>query len=117
MDKAKEAPTSGLLHSEEFFLDTNFPLPIFPFIRTGVRWKSRIIVKYGYLKSIGGIPSIRGMIPEALPPFLNEVCTHMARCHVFPSPPNHILLNEYMPGQGIMVCLCSHPPFNLCVAL
>jgi len=54
------------------------------------------------LQNWGGIPSSRGMLPEALPPFLHTVCTHMAQCHVFAQPPNHILLNEYTPGQGIM---------------
>jgi alkylated DNA repair dioxygenase AlkB len=27
---------------------------------------------------------------------------------VFPKTPNHVLVNEYTPGQGIMVCLIIH---------
>jgi len=54
----------------------------------------------------GGSPLAKGMIPEPLPlewcqPVFDRLCAEK----VFPVSPNHILVNEYLPGQGIMVTL------------
>lgn len=51
------------------------------------------------LQNWGGIPCPNGMIRETIPGWLNN--------HVDPSvfdgfSPNHVLINEYKPGQGIM---------------
>lgn len=39
-----------------------------------------------------------------LPPPLQEIADQLVEKGIFPfdSPPNHVLLNEYQPGQGIM---------------
>uniref|UniRef100_A0A7S3RTL6 Alpha-ketoglutarate-dependent dioxygenase AlkB-like domain-containing protein n=1 Tax=Emiliania huxleyi TaxID=2903 RepID=A0A7S3RTL6_EMIHU len=57
------------------------------------------------LQSLGGTPSSSdgGMTREPLPSWVQSVCDELVRCGVFPhdQPPNHVLLNEYRPGQGI----------------
>ncbi|CAM9641200.1 unnamed protein product [Chrysoparadoxa australica] len=42
--------------------------------------------------------------PEPLPPFLVQLGQQLVRCGAFPAegPPNHVLINEYTPGQGIL---------------
>lgn len=45
-----------------------------------------------------------GMVATPLPPFLASVAQALVQAGVFEAaePPNHVLLNEYSPGQGIM---------------
>ena len=54
------------------------------------------------LINFGGVPHPKGMIAEPLPTWLQAIVDEV-NCH-FPesSPANHVLLNEYTPGQGIM---------------
>ncbi|KAG5192602.1 hypothetical protein JKP88DRAFT_204039 [Tribonema minus] len=42
--------------------------------------------------------------PSDLCPWLQQLCTLLVTCGIFPAhaPPNHVLINEYQPGQGIM---------------
>jgi hypothetical protein len=41
----------------------------------------------------------------AVPPWLITVTQRIAKeTTLFPAPINHVLVNEYLPGQGIMVC-------------
>jgi len=42
------------------------------------------------------------MKQEPLPPFLQEIANHLKGSNIFHEAPNHILLNEYSLGQGIM---------------
>ncbi|GAQ90220.1 oxidoreductase [Klebsormidium nitens] len=51
----------------------------------------------------GGMVHEKGMIPEPVPKWLEGVLTGIAaKTDMFPSPLNHVLINEYLPGQGIM---------------
>ena len=45
------------------------------------------------------------MIAEPMPSWLSELISKIERqCDgFFPASPNHVLINEYLPGQGIMV--------------
>ena len=54
------------------------------------------------LQMFGGQPAMP-MVHEPLPAWVQSVCEQLVRAGVFPedSPPNHVLLNEYQPGQGI----------------
>uniref|UniRef100_A0A1B6J7G0 Fe2OG dioxygenase domain-containing protein n=1 Tax=Homalodisca liturata TaxID=320908 RepID=A0A1B6J7G0_9HEMI len=56
------------------------------------------------LQNWGGIPHPKGMIPEPLPEWLQEYVNRVGQLEVFESgtKPNHVLINEYLPGQGIM---------------
>ncbi|KAK3261660.1 hypothetical protein CYMTET_29442, partial [Cymbomonas tetramitiformis] len=55
------------------------------------------------LQNWGGIVEEKGMIPEPLPTWLS---TLLGRLHedvgLFRTAPNHVLVNEYQPGEGIM---------------
>ena len=58
------------------------------------------------LLHLGGSPADslgQGIDLEPLPAWTQAVCDEFARGAVFPAtaPPNHVLLNDYKPGQGI----------------
>ena len=56
------------------------------------------------LQSLGGLPtSTSAMQPQELPAWVASVSTALVDAGVFDAacPPNHVLLNEYQPGQGI----------------
>jgi alkylated DNA repair protein alkB homolog 6 len=56
------------------------------------------------LQNWGGIPQLKGMIVEKIPEWLDSYCEKIAALGVFEAnKPNHILINEYQPGQGITV--------------
>ncbi|XP_050421535.1 alpha-ketoglutarate-dependent dioxygenase alkB homolog 6 [Adelges cooleyi] len=63
-----------------------------------------IQLKNRRLQNWGGIPHAKGLIPEKIPDWLNGFVKQIDRLGVFPSTnqPNHVLVNEYLPGQGIM---------------
>ena len=82
------------------------------------------------LQNLGGLPKPppEGMHAEPLPPWVASVCDALVAAGVFDAdaPPNHVLLNEYQPGQGIdahrdgplyaprvaILSLCSHCAFE-----
>lgn len=51
----------------------------------------------------GGIVSASGLSePSALPQWLEIFAKRLFDEHIFPLKPNHVLVNEYLPGDGIM---------------
>lgn len=56
------------------------------------------------LQNWGGIPHPKGMIPEKIPDWLQKYVDKVTALQVFDegSSPNHVLVNEYLAGQGIM---------------
>lgn len=55
------------------------------------------------LQNWGGIPHPKGMIPEPLPSWLTDICKRVASLGLFgDKTPNHVLVNEYKPGEGIL---------------
>ncbi|XP_076761708.1 putative RNA/DNA demethylase ALKBH6 [Xylocopa sonorina] len=56
------------------------------------------------LQNWGGIPHPKGMIAEKIPSWLQRYVDKVISCNVFEKEklPNHVLINEYLPGQGIM---------------
>ncbi|CAD0201608.1 unnamed protein product [Chrysodeixis includens] len=55
------------------------------------------------LQNWGGIPHRNGMIAEAMPPWLETYLDKIDRLDLMGGKhPNHVLVNEYLPGQGIM---------------
>lgn len=55
------------------------------------------------LQDYGGVPHKNGMIPENIPLWLQTYMDRIASYNIFGSnKPNHVLVNEYIPGQGIM---------------
>ncbi|KAL7286579.1 hypothetical protein TKK_0019206 [Trichogramma kaykai] len=56
------------------------------------------------LQNWGGIPHPKGMIAEEIPQWLKKQIDKIVELHIFDDSkrPNHVLINEYLPGQGIM---------------
>ncbi|KAF9417543.1 hypothetical protein HW555_005373 [Spodoptera exigua] len=55
------------------------------------------------LQNWGGIPHTNGMIAETIPHWLDKYLEKIHRLNVMDGKrPNHVLVNEYLPGQGIM---------------
>ncbi|XP_057667245.1 alpha-ketoglutarate-dependent dioxygenase alkB homolog 6 [Diorhabda carinulata] len=55
------------------------------------------------LQDYGGVPHEKGMIPEKIPNWLQIYLNKIKELGVFDNcEPNHVLVNEYSPGQGIM---------------
>lgn len=59
----------------------------------------------------GGLPHPRGMVPERLPLWLQRYVDKVSDLNLFGGlPANHVLVNQYLPGEGIMVT--THPNPN-----
>ncbi|XP_056397472.1 alpha-ketoglutarate-dependent dioxygenase alkB homolog 6 [Hyla sarda] len=55
------------------------------------------------LQNWGGLPHPRGMVPEKLPIWLQTYTEKISSLEVFGgNHANHVLVNEYNPGEGIM---------------
>eukprot|EP01062_Namystynia_karyoxenos_P066286 TRINITY_DN60248_c0_g1_i1.p1 TRINITY_DN60248_c0_g1~~TRINITY_DN60248_c0_g1_i1.p1 ORF type:complete len:355 (+),score=94.75 TRINITY_DN60248_c0_g1_i1:74-1066(+) len=56
------------------------------------------------LQEWGGCPTEGGLLnPERLPPWLRELCDALGRADLWDGlPANHVLVNDYSPGGGIM---------------
>lgn len=55
------------------------------------------------LQDYGGVPHEKGMIPEKMPSWLQVYVDKIANLNIFDGQrPNQVLVNEYLPGQGIM---------------
>ncbi|XP_076988174.1 putative RNA/DNA demethylase ALKBH6 isoform X3 [Tamandua tetradactyla] len=55
------------------------------------------------LQNWGGLPHPRGMIPERLPLWLQRYVDKVSDLSLFGGlPANHVLVNQYLPGEGIM---------------
>jgi hypothetical protein len=58
------------------------------------------------LQCFGGKPTedVASFKPQVLPPWVKQLCQSLTLAGVFgmEETPNHVLLNEYQPGQGIM---------------
>lgn len=55
------------------------------------------------LQNWGGVPHNKGMIAESIPAWLDKYLEKIHSINVMTGKrPNHVLVNEYIPGQGIM---------------
>ncbi|CAH1175839.1 unnamed protein product [Phaedon cochleariae] len=55
------------------------------------------------LQDYGGVPHEKGMIPEKIPSWLELIMNKIDQFHLFGDKKvNQVLVNEYLPGQGIM---------------
>ena len=55
------------------------------------------------LQNWGGYPHPKGMVPEQIPKWLIRYIEMVSATRLFDAKtPNHVLINEYLPGQGIM---------------
>lgn len=64
------------------------------------KWKT---LKNRRLQNWGGVVHEKGLLPQALPPWLTQITNRICQwTGLFPSAINHVLINEYHPNQGIM---------------
>ncbi|KAK7314865.1 hypothetical protein VNO77_33393 [Canavalia gladiata] len=64
------------------------------------KWKT---LKNRRLQNWGGVVHEKGLLPQALPPWLTNLTYKIyEESGLFPSAINHVLINEYLPNQGIM---------------
>ncbi|XP_032666244.1 alpha-ketoglutarate-dependent dioxygenase alkB homolog 6 [Odontomachus brunneus] len=61
-------------------------------------------LRHRRLQNWGGVPHPKGMIAEEIPSWLQKYMNKVTALSAFESGvlPNHVLINEYLPGQGIM---------------
>ncbi|KAG0558732.1 hypothetical protein KC19_10G049600 [Ceratodon purpureus] len=63
------------------------------------KWKT---LKNRRLQNWGGVVHEKGLISQPIPVWLSSVTEKITKeTNLFPAPINHVLVNEYMPGQGI----------------
>ncbi|PPS18543.1 hypothetical protein GOBAR_AA02071 [Gossypium barbadense] len=64
------------------------------------KWKS---LKNRRLQNWGGVVHEKGLLSQDLPPWLAKITKRICEeSGLFPSAINHVLINEYLPNQGIM---------------
>ncbi|KAL8262919.1 hypothetical protein R6Q59_024268 [Mikania micrantha] len=64
------------------------------------KWK---VLKNRRLQNWGGVVHEKGLLPQDLPPWLTKITEKISdETSLFPSAINHVLINEYLPNQGIM---------------
>lgn len=63
------------------------------------KWKS---LKNRRLQNWGGAVHEKGLIAQDLPAWLTRITQRISDESRFPSAINHVLINEYLPNQGIM---------------
>ncbi|XP_022132366.1 alpha-ketoglutarate-dependent dioxygenase alkB homolog 6 [Momordica charantia] len=64
------------------------------------KWKS---LKNRRLQNWGGVVHEKGLLPQELPPWLTNITKKIyEESSLYPEPINHVLINEYLPDQGIM---------------
>lgn len=64
------------------------------------KWKP---LKNRRLQNWGGVVHDKGLLPQDLPSWLTRITQRIyEESRMFPSAINHVLINEYLPNQGIM---------------
>ncbi len=67
------------------------------------------------MQTLGGSVTARGLLPAALPPWLQALTARIARDTCAwgeGAEANHVLVNAYEPGDGIQVLFSSRPLFG-----
>jgi alkylated DNA repair protein alkB family protein 6 len=63
------------------------------------KWKS---LKNRRLQNWGGVVHAKGLISQPVPGWIKTVTEKITKeTKLYPAPINHVLVNEYLPGQGI----------------
>ncbi|KAJ1417279.1 Zinc finger, PMZ-type [Sesbania bispinosa] len=97
----KVGPLPTLIYVPDFISDTDQT-----FLLNNIngapasKWK---LLKNRRLQNWGGVVHEKGLLPQALPPWLTNLTQKIyEESGLFPSAINHVLINEYLPNQGIM---------------
>lgn len=101
LNKFKVGSVPTLFYIPDFISDSDQKLLLNHIYTAPVsKWKS---LKNRRLQNWGGIVHEKGLLPQDLPPWLTKITKKINEepC-LYPSPINHVLINEYLPNQGIM---------------
>ncbi|CAH1441476.1 unnamed protein product [Lactuca virosa] len=101
LNKFKVGSVPTLYYIPDFISDSDQKLLLNQIYTAPVsKWKS---LKNRRLQNWGGIVHEKGLLPQDLPPWLTKITEKIKEelC-LFPSAINHVLINEYLPNQGIM---------------
>ncbi|XP_065854437.1 alkylated DNA repair protein ALKBH6 homolog isoform X2 [Euphorbia lathyris] len=80
-------------NEEKYLLEKIYEAPL-------SKWKS---LKNRRLQNWGGVVHEKGLLPQDLPPWLTKITQRIyEESGLFPAAMNHVLINEYLPHQGIM---------------
>jgi alkylated DNA repair dioxygenase AlkB len=83
-------------------------------------WRSdlkRRVQHYGYRYDYKARRVDRSMFLGALPPFAISVANRMIERSLFPQLPDQLIVNEYLPGQGITAHVDCEPCFAETIAM
>ncbi|KAL4561025.1 hypothetical protein LXL04_033185 [Taraxacum kok-saghyz] len=101
LSKYKVGSVPTLYYIPDFISDSDQKLLLNHIYAAPVsKWKS---LKNRRLQNWGGIVHEKGLLPQDLPPWLTKITEKINKeLQLFHSPINHVLINEYLPNQGIM---------------
>ncbi|KAI3738794.1 hypothetical protein L2E82_28954 [Cichorium intybus] len=101
LNKFKVGSVPTLYYIPDFISDSDQKLLLNHIYTAPVsKWKS---LKNRRLQNWGGIVHEKGLLPQDLPPWLTNITEKIKEeLLLFPSAINHVLINEYLPNQGIM---------------
>lgn len=102
MDILVDAPVVGNIPTMRYarsFLSTAQQASLMDKILTSKTW---VQLKNRKLQQWGGTPEEKGMISSKLPEWLDSISQRLVETKCVPERPNHVLVNSYSPGEGIM---------------
>ncbi|KAM1752914.1 hypothetical protein ACFX1T_005408 [Malus domestica] len=101
LDDFKVGSVPTLIYIPDFITDNEQTMLLNKIYEGPVsKWKS---LKNRRLQNWGGIVHEKGLLPQDLPSWLTKItCKIYEESGLFPLPINHVLINEYLPNQGIM---------------
>ncbi|KAJ9558851.1 hypothetical protein OSB04_013465 [Centaurea solstitialis] len=101
LNKFKVGSIPTLFYIPDFISDSDQKLLLNHIYTAPVsKWKS---LKNRRLQNWGGIVHEKGLLPQNLPPWLTKITKRInEESCLYPSAINHVLINEYLPNQGIM---------------
>ncbi|CAG0922114.1 unnamed protein product [Notodromas monacha] len=98
--RVKEAPATAFYFPNYLTQDEHDALLQNVYDSPKPRWKQ---MSNRRLQNWGGYPHPKGMVSEDLPKWLSDECEKLLKSEVTEGKkPNHVLVNEYEPGQGLL---------------
>ncbi|CAL8159613.1 unnamed protein product [Prunus armeniaca] len=101
IDNFKVGSLPTLIYIPDFITDNEQTMLLNKIYEAPVsKWKS---LKNRRLQNWGGTVHEKGLLPQDLPSWLTKITYKIyEESGLFPLPINHVLINEYLPNQGIM---------------
>lgn len=111
LEKYRVGPVASVFYIPDY-LPVTQQERIMTKIYGGKQWTELTALQGRRLQQHGGQPDAKGMLATPLPDWLSEVGKALHKSKLVPDVPNHVLINEYKAGQGILAhedgpCKCS----------